>query len=80
MSLRAGLIVALLLTLALAARGDGIWSGGGAIGRDGIANKNAIGMGGISAVSAVGGSGCSNGGTVLSTTCGVLTFAAIGIL
>jgi hypothetical protein len=81
--IRAGLILAAILFLVLAAYADGIWSGGGVIGQDGIANKNAIGMNGIAGINASGssgGGGCSNGSTDLSTTCGVLTFAAIGIL
>jgi hypothetical protein len=78
MSLRAGLIVAFVLGLVFAlplafmARGDGIWSGGGVIGNDGIATGKAIGangIGGISAVSASrGGGGCA-GVLDLSTGC-----------
>jgi hypothetical protein len=69
-------IVATLLflaLLALAARGDGIWSGGGVIGNDGIANKNAIGANGIAAISATAASApavnCGVGALDLSTGC-----------
>ena len=52
MSWRTGLIVAAMVMVALAARGDGIWSGGGVIGQDGIANQNAVGINGIAAIGA----------------------------
>jgi len=45
-------ILALLLGFMLTARGDGIWSGGGVIGVDGIANQGAVGVQGINAISA----------------------------
>ncbi len=70
--IRAGLIAAVLLGLALAARGDGIWSGGGVLGVDGIANQNAIGMNGIVGIGATGsggGSGCGAGAFDLTTGC-----------
>lgn len=50
--IRAGLILAAILFLALAAYADGIWSGGGVIGQDGIANQNAVGMQGIAGIGA----------------------------
>lgn len=70
---RAGLIIAVMLIFALAARGDGIWSGGGVVGNDGIANTNAIGANGISGINAIttsGGGGGSCAGVVdLSIGC-----------
>jgi hypothetical protein len=70
--IRAGLILAAILFLALAARGDGIWSGGGVIGGDGIANTNAIGANGISGINAIptqGGGGACAGVIDASTGC-----------
>jgi hypothetical protein len=80
--IRIVLILAAVLILAFAARGDGIWSGGGVIGNDGIANKNAVGINGVAAISAtsvttpVG--NCGVGALDLSTGCAQLV--AFGVL
>lgn len=55
------ILIAIFAMYSITAYADGIWSGGGVIGVDGINNKNAIGTDGITNVKATGGGGgCSN--------------------